>query len=83
MGMNIKNDEAHALAREIAAREGISVTEAVLRALRERRTALDAASLGHDARVRRILAYGERLKAAGVVGSSDTSDMYDAFGLPK
>ena len=31
MGMNIKNPEAHALAREIAARAGLSLTDAVLR----------------------------------------------------
>ena len=40
MGMNIKNPEAHALAREIAARTGLSLTDAVLAALREKRAAL-------------------------------------------
>ena len=44
MGMNIKNPEAHALAREIAARAGLSLTDAVLLALREKRAAFaDAA----------------------------------------
>lgn len=38
MGMNIKNDEAHALAREIAARQGLTVPEAVLNALRNKRS---------------------------------------------
>ena len=83
MGMNIKNPEAHALAREIAAREGLTVTEAVLRALRDKRAALDAAELTYEERVQRILAFGERLRAAGVIGSSDTSDLYDERGLPK
>lgn len=82
--MNIKNAEAHALAREIAAREGLTVTEAVLQALRDKRAALDAGQTrSHEERVRSILAYGERLRAAGVVGTSDTSDLYDEFGLPK
>ncbi|CAN5627051.1 hypothetical protein BH23PSE1_BH23PSE1_11960 [soil metagenome] len=39
MGMNIKNPEAHALAREIAEHCGLSLTDAVLVALREKRAA--------------------------------------------
>lgn len=83
MGMNIKNPEAHALAREIAAREGLTVTEAVLRALREKRAALDAAELTHEERVRRILDFGRRFGERHPGGSSDTSDLYDERGLPK
>jgi hypothetical protein len=40
MGMNIKNPEALALAREIAAKTGLSLTGAVLAALRDKRAAL-------------------------------------------
>ena len=83
MGMNIKNDEAHALAREIAAREGSTVTEAVLRALRDKRAALDAAELTHDERVRRLLDFGRRYGLHKTGGSSDTRDLYDELGLPK
>jgi len=83
MGMNIKNPEAHALAREIAAREGVSVTEAVLRALRDKRAALAAAELTHEQRVQRILDFGRRFGALHPGGSSDTSDLYDELGLPK
>jgi len=36
MGMNIKNPEAHQLAREVAALTGESVTGAVTQSLRER-----------------------------------------------
>ena len=36
MGMNIKNPEAHQLAREVAALTGESVTGAVTESLRER-----------------------------------------------
>src|ERR671923_37302 len=42
MGMNIKNPEAHALAREIAERAGLSLTDAVLVALREKLAAVTA-----------------------------------------
>jgi antitoxin VapB len=36
MALNIKNDEADRLARELAARAGESITDAVIKALRER-----------------------------------------------
>ena len=36
MALNIKNDEAHRLAREIAAATGSSLTDAVVTALREK-----------------------------------------------
>jgi antitoxin VapB len=39
--LNIKNEEAVALAREIAEATGVSVTEAIHTALRERRRALE------------------------------------------
>ena len=57
MGMNIKNPEAHALAREIAARTGLSLTDAVLLALREKRAAL-AGAAEERAQAERLLAYG-------------------------
>jgi antitoxin VapB len=91
MGMNIKNPEAHALAREIAARTGLSLTDAVLAALREKRAAL-AGPTGERARADRLLAYGRRLTeargrtAAGTAPppTSDTDDLYDAtLGLPE
>ena len=36
MALNIKNDEADRLARELAARTGESITDAVINALKER-----------------------------------------------
>ena len=91
MGMNIKNPEAHALAREIAARTGLSLTDAVLAALREKRAAL-AGEGEQRAKAESLLAYGRRLteaRARGPAGTtprptSDTDDLYDAtLGLPK
>ena len=90
MGMNIKNPEAHALAREIAARTGGSLTDAVLAALREKRAALAEAAEGR-AQADRLLAYGRRLTEARAAGAataprptSDTDDLYDAtLGLPE
>ena len=36
MALNIKNDEAHRLAQELAAATGVSLTDAVTEALRDR-----------------------------------------------
>jgi antitoxin VapB len=89
MGMNIKNPEAHALAREIAAKTGLSLTDAVLTALRDKRAAL-AGERREAALAETLLAYGRRLSAARAAAggaqprpSSDTSDLYDALGLPE
>jgi antitoxin VapB len=81
MGMNIKNPEAHALAREIAARTGLSLTDAVLAALREKRAALAGEGVG--AKAESLLAFGRRLRQITAEGSSDTGDFYDAHGLPE
>lgn len=42
MGLSIKNEEAERLARELAARTGESITQAVLAALRERLRRIEA-----------------------------------------
>ncbi len=83
MGMNIKNPEAHALAREIAARTGLSLTDAVLAALREKRAALAGEGEGERAKAESLLAYGRRLRQITAAGSSDAGDLYDARGLPE
>ena len=84
MGLNIKNDEAHLLARELAKLTGESLTAAVTAAVRER---LD--------RIRRENATGlaERLLAIGrdcaarlkePYRSADHADLpYDERGLPR
>lgn len=82
MGMNIKSDEAHCLAREIADRTGTSLTDAVIAALREKRQRL------HDdgskaALAERLLAYGKRFRAAHPDATSSTDEFYDEIGLPR
>jgi antitoxin VapB len=84
MAMNIKNEEAHALAREIAARGGISLTDAVLLALREKHAAMNEQTRSRQARAETLLDYGRRLSRALAGGSSDTSELYDdEVGLPR
>ena len=58
--LNLKSDEAHRLACEIARATGTSLTGAVLDALREKRARLDEPM--REARVERMLSYGVRLE---------------------
>jgi antitoxin VapB len=84
MAMNIKNEEAHALAREIATRAGISLTEAVLLALREKHAAMVEQGRSKDARAEVLLDYGRRLSGDLAGGTSDTNEFYDEeLGLPR
>jgi len=84
MGMNIKNPEAHQLAREVAALTGESVTGAVTQSLRERLehlrteqrqgTAVALLALGRDT--------AKRLSPE-LEGADVDSLLYGADGLPR
>lgn len=54
MSLNIKNPETHKLAAELAQRTGVSMTEAVTEALREKLAALQAET-SKEARIARIM----------------------------
>jgi antitoxin VapB len=58
MGFNIKNEEAHKLARKLADLTGESMTAAVTEAIRERLARVERAS-GHDL-AGRLVAIGKR-----------------------
>jgi antitoxin VapB len=84
MGLNIKNEEAHRLARELASLTGESVTAAVTQAVRER--------LEHIKRARgasladRLLEIGKECAAhiEEPFRSADHGDLlYDDRGLPR
>ncbi|NEU12308.1 type II toxin-antitoxin system VapB family antitoxin [Methylobacterium sp. BTF04] len=84
--LNIRSDEAHALASDFADRLDTSVTEIVVRALREFGSRLPPRSdltpsqqLEYDA----LRALARRAAANKLPGAtSDHSDLYDEFGLP-
>ena len=84
MGLNIKNEEAHQLARELASLTGESVTAAVTEAVRERIERI------HRARgsglADRLVAIG-KVCAAHIkepLRSADHGDLlYDDRGLPR
>ena len=83
--MNIKNDETHALARELAALENTTVTDAVARALRE---ALEHRVRQQDSRIDRATATLERMRrrladSAGPSLHVINQRLYDEHGLPQ
>lgn len=87
MAMNIKNDEAHALAKELASLEHTTVTDAVVLSLREaveRRRAEHAA----DVRFRGAMEIVERMQAEERAHDGPSlweinEDLYDEWGLPR
>jgi antitoxin VapB len=87
VSLNIKNDEAERLARELATATGESVTRAVTVAVRERLDRLrhrdDAAAAERAARLRQIAedAAGRWMEP---YRSADHGDLlYDESGLPR
>jgi len=84
MSLNIKNEETHRLARELAALTGESVTTAVTEAVRER---LNRLQNDHpDALAERLLQIGKDCAAhlKGPFRSIDHGDLlYDERGLPR
>ena len=85
MGLNIKNESAHAMAAELAALRGMSLSQAVTEAIRK--------DLEREQRRRaRVGLSGELLKIGrrcashirGPMSSSDHAAMlYDDLGLPR
>lgn len=86
MSMNIKSPEAHALARQLAAVTGESVTAAVTTAVRERLERVTAMSDDLVAgRRQKISQLAAEIRAnAGPDAWPDHGDLlYDAKGLPR
>jgi antitoxin VapB len=84
MTLYIRSEEADRLARQLAERTGLTLTEAVTRALRAEldRTPDEADDLAE--RLARIRAIQARVKATPVLQEgSDEELLYDLDGLPK
>ncbi len=83
MGLNIKNEEVHRLARELAERTGETMTSAIQFALEERlaRLSVDKAKQRQvrEARVQAIL---DSFPPVPPGASSNHGDLYDGYGLP-
>jgi antitoxin VapB len=85
MAFNIKNDEAHRLAEQLAGLTGESLTAAVTEAIRERLERVRGAK-GGGSLADRLLAIGRRTAAhlkepAQPADHADT--LYDKQGLPR
>lgn len=86
--LTIENPRAHELARELAAAEGVSLTDAVLRALQEKADRLQAErDLKSKAKLDRARNSIARLRAAldpsGPPLGRIADDMYVDNGLPR
>jgi len=84
VGFNIKNDEAHRLAKKLAALTGETMTAAVTEALRQRLEQVRRAKSGDLAD--RLLAIGKRTAAhlREPFRSADHAELlYDERGLPR
>lgn len=85
MGLNIKNEEAHRLATELAQLTGESLTEAVTTALRERLERVASAAENDKEQLRKdILKILDRVQSEIRNPIPDHGDfLYDERGLPK
>ena len=85
MGLNIKNEETHQLARELVALTGETMTESVTVALRER-LERERRERSVETRLRRLRAIRKRcarmLKGDGPSAMEHGDLLYDERGLP-
>ncbi|TVS05459.1 MAG: hypothetical protein EA413_06795 [Cyanobium sp. PLM2.Bin73] len=88
MGMNIKDPEVHAMARELAARRSTTVTDAVRQALRAEleRSGPDPAEQEASARKAAVLELLQRFKRLSWPDQRSSAELqaelYDGDGLP-
>ena len=85
MSFNIKNPEAHRLAKQLSDLTGESLTAAVTEAIRERLERLQGARRGGNL-VDRLLAIGRRTAAhmkAAMRSDEHAALLYDDQGLPR
>ena len=82
MALNIKDPKADAAVRKLARAEGVSITEAVLKAVEDRLRLLEVRS--DDTYLDDIMAIAHRVASYPVVDDRTLEDMlYDENGLPK
>lgn len=88
MGMNIKDPEVHAMARELAARRSTTVTDAVRQALRAEleRSEPDSATQEAEARKAAVLELLQRFRRLPWPDQRSSAELqaelYDDDGLP-
>ena len=80
--MNIKNDEAQRLARQLADLTGESLTAAITVAVRERLGRIQAERETTQTRAARIRELGRRIAEALPPDVTTIEELYDERGLP-
>lgn len=81
MAFNIKSDETHKRARDIADRTGVSMSDAVESALRDKQAALDSES--RYARAMRVVELARKHRDKEFSSEDHADYLYDEDGLPK
>jgi antitoxin VapB len=82
MGLNIKSDRVHTLAKRLAKATGKSMTAAIEEALDEKLARVTRRA-ERDAAIEDVLKRIRDLGPAPVGLTSDTSDLYDEEGMPR
>ena len=83
MGLNIKNEDTHRRARELARLAGETMTQAVDRAIAERLERIRK-TRNRDGLAERLLEIGRECARLPVLDSRSLEEMlYDEHGLPK
>ena len=83
MGMNIKDPQVHAMAKELAARRGTSVTDAVRQALKQELERSHTGDAARQEELQALLARFRQLHWPEGVSSKEAQDaLYDDQGLP-
>ncbi len=83
MGMNIKSDDTHRRAKELARMTGESIAEAVDRAVTERLERLRR-QRNRKALAAKLLKLGERCSRLPIIDGRSAEEMlYDENGLPR
>jgi antitoxin VapB len=84
MAVSIKNQETERLARELAKRTGVSITEAITTALREQLAREEGKRNAHRMRDE-LLAIGRRCAALPDLDTRSPEEIlgYDEIGLPR
>lgn len=81
MGLNIKSDRVHELARRLADETGLSMTAAIEKALEDQLTRIYR-NQERESRFNQIKEIVSKLPAPPPGVTSDHSDLYDEYGLP-
>lgn len=84
MQLNLKNPEAHRLARELADLTGESMSTAVTLALRER-LAREQRRRGREGISEKLIAIGQQATRRGIIDSRSPDEIlgFDEAGLPR